>query len=223
MSGLSFSERVKLILQKRLDTTKWPLGDSGQGPGAIRYLTDGQGNAIAILTTRVDPNASEPIGPLGADQVDPIIRLGATMQLDVPHTFTKKTNSKEVILGAQIGTATNTRMTFHDQKTGSDYSVPSGKELLIYHEIGMATKVTASILINYGDDGVAEGTSAPTNEVFPAGFPSGTGLGIHFVTIDVVQELNWPVIIPADKFPLLVGLDTAQAISMVCMAVEYDA
>ena len=220
----SFAERVKLLLQKRLDTTKWPIGDSGQGPGGIRYLTDGQGNAIAIITTSVNPNDAEPIGPGSAESAAEVDPIHVLRDLQVPHTFTKKTSSKEIILGATIETATNTRATFHDQRGNADYSVPTGKELLIYKEYSHATLVTAGWDISFGDDGVAEGTAAPTNEVFISGSISGTGLSLmHLQTVDLPQEDSIPWIIPAGKFPCLVSNSTSQSIGVVLLGVEYDA
>ena len=230
MSGLSFSERVKLILQKRLDTRKWPLGDSGQGPGAIRYLTDGQGNAIAILTTSINPNDPEPIGPgsqESASQVDPTVRLGGGRDvntgLDIALTLTKKANAKEIILGVLIGTSTNTVETL-EESDGTDYQVPAGKELLCYYLSGQASVVTGPYQLGYGSDAVAEGTTDPSDTVYAPWAQSGAGAGLcHPTVADTYEGFAIAFKIPATKFPFMRHPVTTSFTAVMVLGVEYDA
>ncbi len=222
MSGLSFSERVKLLLQKRLDATKWPLGDSGQGPGAIRYLSDGQGNAIALLTTSINPNDPEPIGPGSAEasaEVDPVIIFGDA--LHIPYSITKKTNLVPVSLTAIILT-TNSHVTF-ELPEGTDYSVPAGKDLLIYRVIFQSAIAGMVFNIAYGDDGVAAGTTEPTNPVYIIGSTNNGGSPLKTQTADKMENIPIYGRIPADKFPFIETAATSGDKAMQLLGVEVDA
>jgi len=221
MSGLSFSERVKMLLQKRLDTTKWPLGDSGQGPGAIRYLTDGQGNIIALLTTSINPNDPEPIGPGSAEaagEVDPIL-----LQVDhqLPYTATKETNVKIFSLVAEIN-GTDTDKTF-EKPVGTDYSVPASKKYVVTsldYSVGTAA---IPLAMGYGDDGV-EGTVEPTNFVYLVGTTIPNNLSIIVpVTADTLFHLRVSVEVPADKFPWFACAATSAVKAMMIHGYEADA
>ena len=162
-------------------------------------------------------------GSPGKPVVDPLALIGTGSQLQVPHNFTKKANSKEIIIGAEIVTATN-KYTTLEQPKGTDYSVPTGKELLIFDVLAQAGKVTTPMNIGYGDTGVSEGTVAPDATVFPPGFNTTATVSVlHLTTIDVPQHISVSIIVPADKFPVLIAIDTATAGSVVCTGVEYDA
>ena len=220
----SFAERVKLLLQKRLDAPKWPVGDTA--PGGIRYLSDGQGNMIALLTTSVNPNDAEPIGPgsaeTAAEQVDPFLNLGSDPFAQLPLSMTQKASAKEILIGASINTTTNTIVSLEDEQ-GVDYSVPASKETLLYKQYFQSSIITAAFQVGYADDGVAEGTTDPTTPVFIPWFPDSTNVGLHGVTVDVVAEFNVPFRVPTGKFPFFQH-ETTSGVSMVmCLGVEYNA
>jgi len=200
MSGLSFSERVKLLLQKRLDATKWPIGDSGQGPGAIRYLSDGQGNAIALLTTSINPNDPEPIGPGSAEaagETDPIITLHEEIQ--IPYTATKETGI--VPFSAFVSdTSANTVMTF-ESPADTDFSIPSGKTGRITKLVWTHGTAGMYLSIGYGDDGVEAGTTEPTNPVHIAGGLAGLESPFVSPVADTKVEARVNLTIPDGKFP----------------------
>jgi len=224
MSGLSFSERVKLLLQKRLDATKWPIGDSGQGPGAIRYLSDGQGNAIALLTTSINPNDTEPIGP-GSNEAaalkDPLFKANS---IEIGYTLASKTNPVFKVLSAMV-TTTNTIMTL-EFPGGTDYQVPAGK-LFIGYKIAVAASVAGvSWAIGTGTDGVATGTTEPTSPVMVIGIDStGSGFKSPFTipTADTIFEFNTFFEIAAALFPFAECDNTSGNKVITVYGVEVDA
>jgi len=205
---LGFSDRVKLLLQKALDPTKWPIGDSGQGPGGLRYLTDGQGNLVAIVTTSVNPNDTAPIGPGSAEaaaEVDPILRA---LGHQIPYTATKKTN---VVFKALIGriTGTNNIATL-ESPAGTDYQVPVSKTFFGTHADFSAIHTGALYFaIGYGDDGVADGTTDPTTPIWVIGTNNASGSKSPYSVQVSTAAVDHPPIgefdiyceIPAGKFP----------------------
>jgi len=219
MSGLSFSERVKMLLQKRLDTTKWPLGDSGQGPGAIRYLTDGQGNIIALLTTSINPNDAEPIGPGSAEKAaekDPFINLADQFQL--PFTKTPEVWRDDVVIHARVS-GTNTDATFHED--AGDYSVPTGRKTRFYRMICSTSTAVVTIALGHGSDGVADGTAGPTDPVFFWGVDLDGMITIPVANIDEVREIS--ITVPAGRFPWMSVNATNANKSCILFGVELDA
>lgn len=101
------------------------------------------------------------------------------------------------------GLAAAPYLTFHSTlsgtgtgSAGTDYSVPAGKQLII-GVIAMASSVaTQSIVIGYGNNGVAEGVTAPTNAV-------GLNGQRTFMAVATNTTYQWTVTlkVPAGKFP----------------------
>jgi len=213
-----------MLLQKRLDTSKWPLGDSGQGPGAIRYLTDGQGNIIALLTTSINPNDPEPIGPGSAEkaaEVDPTIRIGGNVL--IPYTITAKVNPVFITLVIEI-TGTNTIMSA-ESPAETDYSVPTGKVLLVYKWDISSSVATSKFALGYGDDGVAEGTVDPTNPVWLIGRNNAGVNKSAYETLlaNETNPFNISAEIPAGKFPFVETIATSGNKQAIVYGVEVDA
>ncbi len=231
MSGIGFAERVKLLLQKRLDHPKWPVGDSP--PSAIRYLSDGQGNLICILTTAINPNDAEPIGPGGglgnvglldssgarispSEKIDPFIKLAD--QFELPFSKTAEVYSDDIVIHARI-TSTNTDATFH--KDASDYSVPTGKKARFYRMIANTSTAVVTIALGYGDDGVADGLNGPSTPVFFWGSDTD-----GFIALDVANqnhEIPISITVPAGKFPWMITNATSANKSCILFGVELDA
>jgi len=200
MSGLGFAERVKLLLQKRLDTTKWPIGDSP--PGGLRYLSDGQGNLIALVTTSVNPNDPQPIGPgsnEAAAETDPV--LNVMTKLNIPITFTKLTNP--VLVNLQADLATGEEIMTLESPRGTDYSVPAGKKLILFHALYSAAGVTV-LALGYGSDGVAAGGVLPSDPVGILGkgdVTSGQTSSLYVTTSSVPYSTDIFCEVPASQFP----------------------
>jgi len=219
----SFAERVKLLLQKRLDSPKWPVGDSP--PGGIRYLSDGQGNMIALLTTSVNPNDAEPIGPGSAEsaaEADPIIKAFGT--LDLPYTAVLRTSLKIITLVYQL-TGTEEIMTL-EAPSGTDYSVPAGKVFLGLRLVIMAGVANIGVGIGYGDDGVAAGNTEPTTPVNLTGeFATGaTQKGPYTApTADTTEEFDIYVEVPTGKFPYAHAVATSGDKDGILYGAEVDA
>ena len=119
---------------------------------------------------------------------------------------------------ASIETATNTRKTF-ESPIGTDYKVGTGKTLKILKMICSGSTGT-DIHISYGDNGVDEGTTLPTNEVFVVGSGS-SGFSSLFIpehlstySIDLYLE------IPADKYPCLVKPNTVKTGAVLLIGIE---
>lgn len=181
------------------------------------------GKSIFVTKMKV-PNLSAAPPPLPAEEVDPHLVLGTNPFVELAIGLTKKTGAKEVIFGCTIQTAANTIQTM-EIFDGSDYSVPAGKETMIYKEFTVNRDVVVTWQIGYGDDGVAEGTADPTNPVFPPFMPDGgtaSGIG-QSTTVSVVEEFNFPLRIPAGKFPFIQNTDVDKTFSIVCLGVEYNA
>jgi len=222
MSGLSFSERVKMLLQKRLDTSKWPLGDSGQGPGAIRYLTDGQGNIIALLTTSINPNDPEPIGPGSAEaaaEADPIFQVQGAFNF--PMTVATLKNVKLISLLA-ILSGTEELMTF--QEGTADYSVPTGKKLILYQLDFAADAATIPFSIGSGSDGVAPGNTLPTDPINLIGNPLAIGQYSPYVTgvADTPYSAKISGQLAAGRFPFCDTIVTNARKAAQLYALEAD-
>ena len=218
MSGIGFSERVRLLLQKRLDTTKWPVGDSP--PGGIRYLSDGQGNLISILTTSVNPNDKEPIAPGSAEsaaETDPTVDHGGIL---IPFSITAKVNPVFVTMTATI-LSTNNIMTF-ESPVGTDYSVPTGKTFLLNKLIFKSSLAGMTFNIGYGDDGVGAGTSDPTAPVWVIGSNNSSSALMDEVA-DRMYEILLYGSIPAGKFPFLDTAATSGFKNAILQGVEVDA
>jgi len=211
MSGLGFAERVKLLLQKRLDSTKWPIGD--QPPGGLRYLSDGQGNLMAIVTTSVNPNDASPVGPgsqESAAETDPILTLHEEIQL--PYTAVKFTGVAPFSATAPVE-GTNTIMTF-EHPAGTDFSIGATKTGMITRVLYYGSVAGTWVKIGYGDDGVAEGTTDPTTPVWLLGENAAGESPLVVTTADVPYVSKVALEIPAGKFPF-VELPATNAIKPV--------
>jgi len=207
-----------MLLQKRLDTSKWPLGDSGQGPGAIRYLTDGQGNIIALLTTSINPNDTEPIGPgsvEAAAEVDPIINA---IGIQIPYTATKETSVVPKTMISEI-LGTNTDKTF-ETPVGTAYSVPANKKFVatsLDFQVGTAAIVLS---MGYGDTEV-EGTVEPSNFVYLVGTTGVGGVSLLIgLAADTIFHFEMHVEVPADKFPWMQCQATSALKAMILHGYE---
>ena len=95
---------------------------------------------------------------------------------------------------------------------GTDYQVPSGKTLYITKIIAGTNAGSADFAIGYGDTGVANGTTPPTNFVqitpnrmYPFKYVNGSGSSGVTTDIDV-----W-IPIPALKYPCVRSNGTAGA------------
>ncbi len=223
MSGLSFSDRVKLLLQKRLDAPKWPVGDSP--PGAIRYLSDGQGNMIAMLTTSVNPNDTEPIGPGSAEAAataDPTFK--AFGNINYPATFTKRVNTQVIVLNALI-TTTNDIATFHQEL--ADFTVPSTKKLEMLKMVLNGSVASVGIGIGHGSDGVADGVTDPTDPIRIIGEGETANIN-HFSgyvtspTASLTVEHDIYALIPASRLPFLEKNDQASEVNATVYCLESD-
>ena len=215
---LGFSERVKLLLQKRLDTTKWPVGDSP--PGGIRYLSDGQGNLITILTTSINPNDAEPIGPGSqekASEVDPDFLVGGLAK--IPYTITKKVNPVFKALSIFIGSTNNVGTL--ESPFGTDYSVPASKELIIYRYFFQASAASINWGLAYGDDGVAAGTTDPTTPIWILGGDNLPSLVNETANKQYHEDIYASV--PAGKFPFAEVSATSANKFVHILGVEVDA
>lgn len=107
------------------------------------------------------------------------------------------------------GTADYETMEF---PVGTDYQVPSGKTLYITKLIVSANAASADFAIGYGDTGVANGVTAPTNFVqitpnrmYPFKYVNGSG------SSGVTTEHDVWIPIPQLKFPCARSNGTAGA------------
>ena len=119
---------------------------------------------------------------------------------------------------ASIETATNTRKTF-EAPVGTDYKVGTGKTLKIL-KMFCSGSVGTDVHISYGDDGVDEGTTAPTNEVFVMGSGS-SGFSPMFIPEHLrtyVQDVYLEI--PADKYPCLAKPNTTKTAAVLLIGVE---
>ena len=97
---------------------------------------------------------------------------------------------------AFVNGATPHYMTF-ESPVGTDYQVTAGKTFYItkMDMRGRGASDNLNLVIGYGDNGVASGTSAPTNWVELT--------GVYYVSssIFVTTEYDVIVVIPAQKYP----------------------
>ena len=111
-------------------------------------------------------------------------------------------------LQAQISTETNTRMTFQCP-TGTYYAVPAGKIFKITKILYVARLADCDVGVSYGDNAVAEGITAPTNEKHVIGL--GTSKYYQLIrptNANVLYSLDIYAEIPEGKYPCLVKLNT---------------
>jgi len=165
----------------------------------IQFKNDSaeSGKSIFVRKIRLGKLASPPIVP--DEEVDPHIILGGSLQ--VPYSISKFTNPVFKTLSASLITTNN--IGSFEFPEGTDYSVPTGKKLDVYRAIGLSAIVT-ELVLGYGDDGVAPGTTDPTNPVFVIGSnTTGTNLssplGLPTVGKSETFDIHFPV--PAGKFP----------------------
>ena len=175
-----------------------------------------------FLTMAVDP-ASNPMDLQSSTDVDPT--FGDRDAVSLPFTATKFSNliTKTLHAVAIADAAVSTFMTFEDPD-GTDYSVPSNKVFRANRVYWLGSATNAFIALGYGDNGVAAGTTAPTNEVITLG-NTGTTLTVLTVqTISLLHQLALQYTVPAGKFPH-VRKSGAQNnnVAVYVMGVEYNA
>ena len=106
-----------------------------------------------------------------------------------PTDFIGLCNSQRYVVDGRFDT--------FESPQGTDYQVPAGKTLYIIFLAGTLDKTTQhSLRIGYGDDGVANSASAPTNAVDVAVF------ALALITGGPQERALW-VKIPAGKYPWL--------------------
>ena len=146
--------------------------------------------------------------PDAAAGTDPIAKLGDV--LDVPYSIATKSNPVFVSLQANLASdAANPRYMTMEEPVGTDYQVPSGKELYIL-KIFYANS-TANVYLNwgYGDTAVAEGISAPTNATLVLGSAVATGSSFLATAATTTYEFKVYAKIPASKYPFFAKTNVA--------------
>ena len=227
---------IKTLIQKRLDKAKWNLGPIT--PGGIRLLTDSQGNLIGLVTVPVNPQDADPLAPgssgnVGllniagvrvdpAGPVDPLGFIGDQGGAQLAYSGTKS-NGKVVVIGQQTEATADTFVTLHNEDD-TDYQVPSGKTYSIVQAL-LRCDLTDGIGLGYGDTGVAQGTSAPTNHVvFPWTKASNQILGLLVVaTVNTQLVINIAGEVPASKFPVLSYGNASKSVYIQIIGIEHDA
>ena len=223
MSGILRSIAKKFI-SKRIDAKSWNVGP-GDVSG-IRMLTDPENpsHLLAILTVPFDPQSAEPIKPTTpAGEVDPFLKINDA--LDLPLTLTALASVVHVLLYA-TKTTTLEVMTLHDILTEADYTVPTGKKLIIYRMIGEDSAVPHGLCIGYADDGVALGTTLPTNPVSVIGVTTlNNPTQTPFITVTNATPADYKVYasIPAGKLPFFRTNPASSSMQFACYGIEVDA
>jgi len=159
-----------------------------------------------------------PPGTTGSDLVDPEVLLAEFAKL--PYVIAKATNPVFVTLNVAI-TGANTFMTF-ESPVGTDYDVPASKKLRVYKVIWQGAVVATYLSLGYGDDGVADGTSAPTNIVRQIG-SGNSGSALAVFVINQPEKESISLDIPAGKFPVANKNNTNGIFSATLFGVEVDA
>jgi len=169
-------------------------------------------------------SASQP-SLFGGEVAQPLVNLiFGSGQVSQPIELTPKKNGKIVVIGQSILINTNTRVTL-ETEDGTDYQVPTGKTFTLV-QANMTARAVLSAVFGFGDDGVAEGTTTPTNAVF---FPwtQTQSIGVSILTVttaQVNQEFRLAGSIPAEKFPFMGNNVTANfTMAMQIIGVEHDA
>ena len=130
---------------------------------------------IAFPTISIDPTANpmDMLKPASAADADPYALIyGANAGAQIKYTLANKTNPvfKQLEAGFAAGTAAVRFMTF-ESPSGTDYQVPAGKQFhfLQVQLVSAAVAANDQLRLQYGDDGVAEGTVDQANPVIIAG------------------------------------------------------
>jgi len=152
-----------------------------------------------------------------AEEIDPLAYTGG---FQIPYNITKKTNPVFKTLSGRVS-GTGTEATLHDNLDFGDYDVPAGKEFVATKLQFMSSVAGAQFAFLYGDDGVGDGTSQPTNPVFVL----GTGDNGPFIaeTADKLYEFDLHFIIPTGKFPCVNTSTDNGAKQVTVYGVEWDA
>ena len=161
----------------------------------------------------------------GGEVAQPLVNIvfgsGQTQQ---PVELTPKKNGKVIVIGQSVLVATNTYVSL-ETSDGTDYQVPTGKVYTLVRA-NMITKAIMGTQLGFGSTGVAEGTSAPADEVnFPwtqTGIDGATLLTV--TTAEVYQEFNIAGEVPAAQFPFWkTGVAATDVGAIMIIGVEHDA
>lgn len=155
-----------------------------------------------------------------AGVVDPFISIGSDFW-QIPYTITNKTTPVFKSLVANlVSDAANPRfMTFEDP-VGTDYQVATGK--VFYLTRIFLNSQTAGIqhTVGYGDDAVAEGTTAPTTPVYQIG--NNTTSTLQATTANITQEFKCYASMPAGKYPFVRKYISGNGHSIQAYGIEVD-
>ena len=173
---------------------------------------------ISRLAPPMMPPAPPGTGTKSQIQVDPEVLLAGLAKL--PYSISLATNPVFVSMNVAMSGA-NTFMSF-ESPVGTDYTVPANKKLELF-KLQWQGAVTATYLtFGYGDDGVANGTSAPTALVRQIG-SGNTGSPLVVDVVARLYEASVYASVPADKIPMVNKNNTNGLFSVQAYGVEVDA
>jgi len=166
----------------------------------IQFKNDRAESGKSIFVTKMKvTNLSAAPPPLPAEEVDPLIILHEEIQK--PYTATKETGIVPFSANTRI-TGVNTIMTL-ESPAGTDFSVGASQTAIITRILYTSSVAGVFVQIGYGDDGVAEGTTDPTNPVFVFGEGGAGETPLIVTTADTPLVGIVALEIPAGKFPFV--------------------
>jgi len=199
-------------------------------PGPVRSITfkndtAESGKSIFVTAFRISrlappfPQASPPgAGSKTAQVVDPEVLLAGFAKL--PYKIALATNPVFKVLNVALS-GTNTYMTFESPVT-TDYSVPTGKKFEAYRLGFYGAAADISFTLASGSNGVANGTTEPSDFIRYIG--SGT-TGSYIINEVANRLYSEPIYISvaADLFPAVQVSATNALKSATLYGVEIDA
>jgi len=147
-------------LKRRLNPAAF--GHTAQEIASLNKRIPLLGNFVVPVSVIKPTDGTFP-DPSSATPVDPFADIGG---IQWPYALTAKTSPVIVNVGQKHDTTTDTYVTL-ESPSGTDYVVPASK---VFHWmelfVSFGASVPADLSWGYGDNGVAPGTTAPTNAVF---------------------------------------------------------
>lgn len=126
MSGLTRRQGRKLIINKRLNTSKWSLAPVGSQPPGIRMATDEDGNLQAQVVVIVNPQDLEPLAPGINRAFDHHIENVSDPAAGADASFTFPADQTWLVVGLMFklvcdtGVANRTQVIIHEDPSGNE-------------------------------------------------------------------------------------------------------